>query len=130
MASESFSRKEPSGLRLDSPVSSLPRCTSADARRLERLGLRTVHDLLLHLPFGWEDFGEGVMISELRPGERATVVGTVANIAAKRTPRQRRMLAEARLVDGEGATLKVCWFDQPYPSRSLARSPRSRIPGA
>src|SRR2546427_13143134 len=99
MAARTFPRKEPAGLRLDSPVSDLPRCSVAEARRLQKLGLRTVRDLLLHLPFGWEDFGENVVVSELRPGERATVVGTIGNIAAKRTPRQGRQLAEARLVD-------------------------------
>src|SRR5207249_4466966 len=111
MAAHSFPRKELPRLSLDSPVSSLPRCSGPDARRLQRLGVRTARDLLLYLPFGWEDFGEGLAISELLPGQRATVVGTIATIAAKRTPRRGMQLTEARLVDDEGAAMNVVWFN-------------------
>src|SRR5438034_10391188 len=104
MALQPYPRKEPPGLRLDSPVSSLPRCSTAEAKRLGKLGLRAVGDLLLYLPFGWEDFGEGLAISDLLPGQRATVVGTIATIAAKRTPRRHMQLTEARLVDDTGAS--------------------------
>jgi ATP-dependent DNA helicase RecG len=129
MAVRPSPRKEPAGLRLDSPVSDLPRCSGAEARRLQKLGLRSVRDLLLHLPFGWEDFGKGVLVRELRPGERATVVGTIAGIAAKRTPRRGMQLTEARLVDDEGEALKVVWFNQPYLARELRRGHRIAVAG-
>jgi ATP-dependent DNA helicase RecG len=122
-------RKDATRLRLDSPVSDLPRCTPSDTRRLQKLGLRTVGDLLLHLPFGWEDFGRGVPISELRPDQRATVVGTIAGIAAKRTPRQRKQLTEARLVDDDGAVMKLVWFNQPYIARMLRKGEQVRVAG-
>src|SRR5437879_1845796 len=120
---------ESPALTLDSPVSRLPRCSAFDARRLEKLGLRTVRDLLLALPFGWEDYGKGLAISELRPGERATVVATIDSIAARRSPRQRKPLTEARLVDDEGATMKVVWFNQPYLARELRTGERIRVAG-
>jgi ATP-dependent DNA helicase RecG len=129
MAMRPSPRKEAVTLGLDSPVSDLPRCTTADTRRLHKLGLRTVGDLLLHLPFGWEDFGRGVPISDLRPDQRATVVGTIASIAAKRTPRQRKQLTEARLVDDDGAVMKLVWFNQPYIARMLRQGEQVRVAG-
>src|SRR5438552_10897240 len=68
-------------------------------------------------------------ISELRPGERATVVATIDSIAARRSPRQRKPLTEARLVDDEGATMKVVWFNQPYLARELRAGERIRVAG-
>src|SRR5438067_11288432 len=75
-------------LRLDSPVSALPRVTPADAKRLRRLGLETVRDLLLNLPFGWESFGGPAAIADLRAGADAMLVATVARAAARPTPRR------------------------------------------
>src|SRR2546430_6174143 len=83
----------------------------------------------LYLPFGWEDFGEGLAISELLPGQRATVVGTIATIAAKRTPRRGMQLTEARLVDDEGAAMNVVWFNQPYLARQLRAGDRVAVAG-
>src|SRR5438552_7305790 len=113
MATRPSMGTESTALTLDSPVSRLPRCSAVEARRLEKLGLRTVRDLLLSLPYGWDDYGRSVAIRELRSGERATVVATIDSIAARRSPRQRKPLTEARLVDDEGATMKVVWFNQP-----------------
>jgi ATP-dependent DNA helicase RecG len=129
MAIRPSPRKEAATLGLDSPVSALPRCTTAEVKRLEKLELRTVSDLLFNLPFGWEDFGRGVVVSELRPGERATVVGTIASIAAKRTPRQRKQLTEARLIDDDGDVMKLVWFNQPYIARMLREGERIRVAG-
>src|SRR5438105_218853 len=129
MAVRPFPRKEPAGLRLDSPVAQLPRCTPSETRRLEKLGVRTVGDLLLHLPFGWENYGQGTLIAHLRPGERATVVGTIEAIRAKRTPRRGMQLTEARLVDDEGAGMKLVWFNQPYLARELRRGERIAVAG-
>src|SRR5438876_1343023 len=120
---------ESTTLTLDSPVSRLPRCGALEARRLEKLGVRTVRDLLLTLPFGWDNYGAGVSISELRPGERATVVATIDRIAARRSPRQQKPLTEARLVDDDGAAMKVVWFNQPYLARELRSGERIRVAG-
>src|SRR2546430_16132222 len=76
----------------------------------------------LYLPFGWEDFGEGLAISELLPGQRATVVGTIATIAAKRTPRRHMQLTEARLVDDAGASMSLVRSEE----RRVGKECRSR----
>src|SRR6266566_8389591 len=75
-------------LTLDSPVSHLPRIASVDVRRLRKLGLETVRDLLLALPFGWEAYGDQTAVADLVPGDHATVVVTVTKIAPRRTPRR------------------------------------------
>jgi ATP-dependent DNA helicase RecG len=110
-------------------VSALPRAGSADVRRLHRLGLRTVRDLLLHLPFGWESYGAPAAIADLRVGAQATVLATVVNVTARRTPVRAMQLTEALVADDRGATLGVVWFNQPYLAGQLRPGDRLALAG-
>jgi ATP-dependent DNA helicase RecG len=116
-------------LTLDSPVSHLPRIGREDVKRLRRLGLETVRDLLLDLPFGWESFGGQAAVADLAPGDAATVVGTVTRVAQKRTPRKGMDLTEAVVVDDEGGALKVVWFKMPWLAKQIARGDRLALAG-
>jgi ATP-dependent DNA helicase RecG len=117
------------GRPLEAPVAGLPRATKADATRLEKLGVRTVRDLLLYLPVGWDSFGGTIPIADLREGAPATVAGRIRSIQAKRTPRRNMALTEATLIDGSG-WLKVVWFNQPYLARQLKSGDRIAVAGA
>ena len=119
----------PAPLSIDSPLESLSRVSALDARRLQRLGLRTVRDLLLYLPFGWEAYGEPVELEEAEVGSQATVLVEVDRIAAKRTPRRGMQLTEALVHDDAGSPLKVVWFNQPYLARQLRRGDRLALAG-
>src|SRR5260370_9955015 len=70
-------------LALDSPVKELPKVKPLDQKRLAALGVFTVRDLLLHLRFGWEQFGDPKAVADLGDGTLATVVGTIVRISLK-----------------------------------------------
>ncbi|TAN34501.1 ATP-dependent DNA helicase RecG [bacterium] len=114
---------------LDAAVSALPKVKPADAKRLTRLGLVTIRDLLLALPFGWEAYGEPAAVANLTSGQQATVIGTIAAIGAKRTPRRGLRLTEATLRDDSGDGLKIVWFNQPYLARQLQKGDRVAVAG-
>ena len=77
----------------------------------EALGLRTVGDLLLHLP---RDRREARALSELTAGETATVVVQVRSIASRSVRRRgMRPLVEATVADNTGA-MKATFFNQPW----------------
>ncbi len=81
------------------------------ASGLERLGLRTVGDLLAHIP---SDIREARTISGLVAGEQATVTVEVRTIRA-RPVRNRRMrpLVEATVFDASGS-MRATFFNQPW----------------
>jgi len=85
------------------------------ARLLERLGLRTVRDMLLHLPRRHDDRRHTVPIGELPPGEKVSVAGTVADLQFRklRGRGRGRSLLEA-LVEDDSGQVTVVWFNQPY----------------
>jgi ATP-dependent DNA helicase RecG len=75
------------------------------------LGLRTVGDLLWHLP---RDRRQARSLSELRRGEAATVVVEVRSISSHSVRRRRmRPLVEAVVADDTGA-VKATFFNQPW----------------
>ncbi|TMD71037.1 MAG: ATP-dependent DNA helicase RecG [Chloroflexi bacterium] len=114
---------------LDAPVEKLPDIGPTNARRLEKLGIRTIRDLLLALPFGWESYGGPTAISSLSPGTQATVVGFVKSINAKQSLRRRIKLTEATIVDQDGASLRLVWFNMQFVARQLHKGDRIAVAG-
>jgi ATP-dependent DNA helicase RecG len=90
------------------PVAALKGVGPALARRLGKLGIETVADLLFWLPTRYEDRTRTVPIGSLRPGMRAAVEGSVE--LAEVVFRGRRSLL-VRLADGTGfLTLRFFHF--------------------
>lgn len=114
---------------LDTPVSALPKVKPADVKRLAKLGIETIRDLLLTLPFDWETYGAPAEVSRLTPGRQATVIGVITAISAKQSMRKRIRLTEATLHDDSGTSLKLVWFNQPFVAKQLHKGDRIAVAG-
>jgi ATP-dependent DNA helicase RecG len=114
---------------LDASVASLPGVRPADVKRLGKLGIATVRDLLLTLPFDWEAYGAPAAVADLIAGQQATVIGTVEVIGAKQTFRRRMRLTEAVIRDALDTPLRVVWFNQPFIARQLHKGDRVAVAG-
>jgi len=108
------------------PVTGLRGVGPALATTLARLGLRTVQDLLFHLPLRYEDRTRVVPIGSLRAGDRAVIEGEVQ--LAEVVIRRRRALL-CRIADGSGfLTLRFFHFSAAQ-QESLVRGVRVRCFG-
>jgi ATP-dependent DNA helicase RecG len=114
---------------LDAPVTALPKVKAPDGPRLAKLGVRSIRDLLLTLPFDWETYGAPAAVAGLVDGRQATVVGTVHSINAKQSLRRRIRLTEATIRDDDGAPLRLVWFNQPFVAKQLQRGNRVAVAG-
>src|SRR5690242_405615 len=114
---------------LDAAVSKLADVGPTNAKRLDKLGIKTIRDLLLTLPFGWDSYGGPANVASLQPGAQATVVGRVRSIAPRITRRKRMKLTEAVIVDESGAGIRVAWFNQPFVAKQLRKGDRVAIAG-
>jgi ATP-dependent DNA helicase RecG len=110
-------------------VAYLPKVKPLDVKKLSKLGIETIRDLLLTLPFDWETYGAPVDVSSLQAGKQASVIGTISAISAKVTPRQRMKLTEATLRDDSGIGLKLVWFNQPFIARQIHKGDRIAVAG-
>ncbi len=113
--------------RLEATLEALPGVGAALRRRLGRLGLETVRDVLEHRPHRYETAADEVAIAALRSGEEVVVVGEVLNVA-KRPLRGRRTRVTARISDGT-ATMTAGWFNQPWVADQLRPGSRVRLRG-
>jgi ATP-dependent DNA helicase RecG len=105
--------KLPTACWPDSRVADLPGVKREDARRLTRLGITTVSDLLYHLPRRYEDSRAIVPLHQLVPGAVQTSRVRVRTVAAHTSRHRRIPLVEAVLDDGE-TSVGAIWFNQPY----------------
>jgi ATP-dependent DNA helicase RecG len=113
---------------LDASVDVLDGIGKTNAARLEKLGIRTVRDLLLALPFGWQAY-EAAEISGLEPGKQASIVGTVLSIKAMTTRVRHMKLTEATVQDDAGAEIRVVWFKNPWVVKHLHPGDRVALAG-
>jgi ATP-dependent DNA helicase RecG len=81
------------------PVSALKGTGAQTLKRLERLGISTVGDLLFHLPLRYEDRTHVTPIGQLKPGDHVLVEGRIE--LAEILPKGRRSLI-VRIGDGTG----------------------------
>jgi ATP-dependent DNA helicase RecG len=82
-------------------------------KRLEKLEIKTVKDLLWHFPFRYDDFSKVVKIRDLKINQTATVRGMVQKVGLRKTWKKKILLVEALIVDETGG-IKAIWFNQPY----------------
>lgn len=114
----------------DAWLEPVERVRNVDARRaeaLERLGIRTVGDLIAHYPFRYLDLSALKPIREVPFGTEATVVGTVADIRVKE-PRPRFSVTEIAVADDSAVVVGV-WFNQPYMAQRFVVGDRVAMAG-
>ena len=82
------------------------------AKILERLGVKTVGDMLYYFPRDWMDRTNIKPINTVKPGERVTVKGVVAGGGTRRVKGSLR-ITTVMIQDGRGYISGV-WYNQPY----------------
>ena len=112
----------------ETQLKNIPRISQKYAKTLEKLGIFTVHDLLFHLPFRYDDFSKIFSISEIASGQTATIQGKVMRVKTSRTWKKKMFITEASIEDSTGK-VKVVWFNQPYITDNLTEGKNVRLSG-
>ncbi|MBI2867429.1 MAG: DNA helicase RecG, partial [Chloroflexi bacterium] len=97
------------------------------AARFERLGVRTVQDVLYLFPRRHQDFSRLATVVELRPGQEQTIDARVWGCKEKRLSTGRRIV-EATLYDDTG-NVQVTWYNLGFLARELKPNTRVIISG-
>ncbi len=102
----------------DSLLTHFTRLKPEQKKALEKLGIKTIEDLLYHFPARYEAAGPTGTVAGVSSGADVTLYGTIRKPEAKRGWKSKRPLGEAWLEDASGR-LKLRWFSQPYIAKSL-----------
>ncbi len=111
---------------LDASINSIKGVSAAMAAKFEKLGVKTVRDLLYFFPHRHLDYSQRQKISELTQGEEQTIVANVWQ--AQETRLGGRRSTEAIVGDDTG-NVRVVWFNNPYVAKSLRTNAQVVISG-
>lgn len=115
------------GLGLDAEVQRLHGVGQAIAKKLHRLEVYTVRDLIYHFPRRYDDYSKLKTISQLMYGEEVTLLLTVCE-AKTRESRGGLKITNVLLADLTG-TLQVTYFNQPWLQQQFKSGRRIVISG-
>ena len=119
-------RSAPRPERLDRPVETLPGVGPAVRRKLGRLGIATVGDLLAHRPRRYESAADERTIATLFGEEEAVLDVVVRRASARR--RGRLHILTAHVADATGE-IRATWFNQPWLEAKLTPGTPLRLRG-
>ncbi len=115
-------------MSLNSSIKSINRVGENTAKRLLKLDIETVYDLLMWFPFRYEDYSQVTLIKDLQANTNANIVGTVELIQNNKSPRKRINITEA-LISDESEQIKIIWFNQPFITKTIKEGDKISLAG-
>lgn len=79
---------------------------------IEKLGAKTIWELLYIFPRRHDDYTRMVPVKQLQYGDQVTVIGTIWETRARRT-RNNQVVVQSVVSDGT-AKIQATWFNQPW----------------
>ncbi|MEW5719507.1 MAG: ATP-dependent DNA helicase RecG [Chloroflexota bacterium] len=116
------------GFGLDAPVTRLQNVGPAHAKKLQKLGIYTVGDLLYHFPHRYDDYSKLKTISQLMYGEEVTLLVTVCEAHTRETHRAGLTITTVLLADTTGK-INATFFNQPFLQQQFKSGRRIVISG-
>jgi len=87
-------------------------------KKLQKLQIETVGDLLYYFPFRYEDFSNITSIAQIKIGQQNCLRGQLKEIKNIKTWKKRMTITEA-LIEDESAAIRAVWFNQPFLVKNL-----------
>ena len=98
---------------LNTSIKNIGRFSPIVIKKLEKLKIKTLHDLLYHFPSRYDDFSNFTSIAEIKPHTQLSARGVILTAKNTRIFRRNMVLTEIVVEDDTGA-IKSIWFNQPY----------------
>ncbi|MFB0559027.1 MAG: ATP-dependent DNA helicase RecG [Dehalococcoidales bacterium] len=111
---------------IDSPITVIRGISSSLATKFNKLGVKTVRDLLYYFPHRHLDYSQRKFISQLTEGEEETIIANVWQAQEVRLGGRRSTKA---IVGDETGNVRVVWFNNPYLAKKLLTNTRVVISG-
>jgi ATP-dependent DNA helicase RecG len=102
---------------LETPIGQLYMVGPIYAKRLAKLKINTIEDLLYHFPFRYDDFSLISEIGKIHAGEIVTVKAKIESLKNEFTKNGKK-IQKAQVLDQTGK-LEIIWFNQMYLVKTL-----------
>ena len=111
---------------IDSPITVVRGISSSLATKFNKLGVKTVRDLLYFFPHRHLDYSQRKTISQLTEGQEETIIANVWQAQVAMLGGRRGTEA---IVGDETGNVRVVWFNQPYLAKRLPTNTRVVLSG-
>ena len=111
---------------IDSPIAVIRGISSSRTTKFNKLGVKTIRDLLYFFPHRHLDYSQRKFISQLTEGEEETIIANVWQAQEIRLGGRRSTEA---IVGDETGNIRVVWFNNPYLAKKLLTNTRVVISG-
>ena len=106
-------------LNLDSPVEKIPLVGPTYIKRLERLNIFSINDLLHHYPSRHDDLSVISKINSVRPNQVVTIKAEVLSCQNIFTKNKKRL--QKAVIQDKSGSISVIWFNQIYIPNTLKK---------
>jgi len=100
-------------MNLKTPIETIPHVGEAHRKRLKKLGIINLSDLLYYFPKEYRDYSKIQKIKEIKNNQEVCVQGKILGIEQDRAFSKRISITKA-IVQDDTAAIEVVWFNQPY----------------
>lgn len=105
-------------MNLSTPIENLPYVGTTYQKRLKKLGIKNIRDLVYYFPHRYEDFSNVINISDVKINQFCSIQGKILTIENTKTWKKKMTVTNSIVEDDTGA-IKVSWFNQPYLTKTL-----------
>ena len=111
---------------LDGPITALKGVGENTAKRLSKLGVNTIRDIIYFFPRRFMDFSQKRQVASLVTGKEQTVF---VNVWESRTRKLGRMKSSEAVLGDETGNVRAVWFNQPWVAQQLKTNMRVALSG-
>jgi len=105
---------------IETPLEKIKGIGEVIKKKLEKLKIFTLEDLLYHFPHRYEDLSNLLKISEIKVGEKVLIQGKIVEIKSLKSLKKKIFLTTALIKDDSGM-IEAVWYNQPYLSKVLKK---------
>jgi len=113
--------------KLDTSIQYLKGVGPKLAKKFNKLGIKTIEDVIYYFPRDYEDRSIATPIGQLQPGTNVVIKGQISKINHQLT-RNRFSVLKLTLSDRSGS-IQAVWFNQPYLSRMFRQGMKLIVSG-
>jgi len=112
---------------LEDSVTKLPSIGYHYALLLEKIGIKTISDLLSYIPYRYLDFTKQVEIAKANVDEIVTISGKVLEI--KNIYTRRGLTMQNALIEDNTGKINIVWFNQPFLIQNIKKNQKYSFAG-
>lgn len=113
---------------LNQTIKSLPKIGDKIEKKLEKIGIKTINDLIFYFPYRYEKYEICENLNKIKVNIPINIKVKIDLIRNKRSLRRRMTITEA-IVSDEHGSLEVIWFNQPFLSKNLKNGDQISLAG-